>query len=86
MADKVGNYLESKGIKFLKECIPIKGEKLENGKIQIDFECLKDKTKQSKVYDSVVVATGRVPAISDMNLQNAGVELKGAKILTNEME
>ena len=31
MAEKVGEYMESKGVKFLKECIPIKGEKLENG-------------------------------------------------------
>ena len=38
MAEKVGNYMESKGIKFLKECIPVKGEKLENGKIEIEFE------------------------------------------------
>ena len=63
MADKVGDYMESKGIKFLKECVPIKGQKLENGKIEIEYENLKDKTVEKRVYDSVVVATGRTPVI-----------------------
>ena len=33
-----------------------------------------------------MVATGRIPAIGDMKLEKAGVELAKGKILTNEME
>jgi len=73
MAGKVGEYMEKQGIHFLKECVPLKGEKLENGQIEIEYEWVRDKKKDKKVYDSVVIATGRVPVMGDLNLEKVGV-------------
>ena len=38
MANRLGDFMEKHGIRFIKECVPVKYSKRENGKILVDYE------------------------------------------------
>jgi thioredoxin reductase (NADPH) len=78
-ADMIGTYMEDHGVKFRREVVPTKLEKLSDGKIQVTFS-----DGQQDVYDTVLVAIGRTADTKSLGLENVGIATnpKNAKILT----
>mmetsp|Transcript_1343 Transcript_1343/g.1652 ORF Transcript_1343/g.1652 Transcript_1343/m.1652 type:complete len:621 (+) Transcript_1343:166-2028(+) len=68
-ADKIGSYMEDHGLKFKKEVVPKKLEKVDGGRIHVTFS---DDTQD--VYDTVLVAIGRSADTKNIGLENVGIE------------
>jgi len=79
MADKIGDYMEKHGTKFIRGHVPEKLEKTEDGRIKVTWG------GGSDVYDSVFVAIGRNADVSMLGLENVNVKVsqKSGKILAN---
>lgn len=69
VADKIGSYMEDSGIKFRKEVVPKKLEKIEDDKIKVTFS-----DGQTDVFDTVLVAIGRSADTDKLGLENVGIE------------
>lgn len=67
--DKVDGFLSQTGVKFKREVVCKKLEKLENGSIQVTFS---DDTVDT--YDTVLVAVGRMADTEKLGLENIGVK------------
>ena len=78
-AEKIGEYMENHGVKFIRPCVPTKIEQLrapteteaglyrvtaKHGENEVTTEC-----------NSILMAVGRSPCTSGMGLENVGVEL-----------
>jgi len=77
MANKVGNYMESSGVKFKRGYNLVKFEKLEEdspGKIRVTFRN-PEGVEESDIYNTVCLAVGRAPCTKDIGLDTAGVKL-----------
>lgn len=90
MANKVADYMQETGIKFLKKYNLVKFEKLEEGspgKIRVTYKNADDKI-ESDVYDTVVLAIGRKPLIDDVHVANVGVQLheKSGFVITDDSD
>lgn len=68
-ADKIGSYMEDHGIKFRKEVVPKKLEKIDGDKIQVTFS-----DNSQDVYDTVLVAIGRSADTEKLGLENVGIK------------
>merc|ERR1719235_2755077 len=69
VATRIGDYMESKGCKFVRETVPSKFEKTSDGKTKVFVN-----DKEFGIYDTVFVAIGRTGCASWLNLEAAGVE------------
>lgn len=89
MADKIGNYMESNGVNFVRPCVPTKIEKLEDGqpgKYTV-YGKYSDGTEYSDTFNTVIFAIGRDPVTSTIGLDKAGVSLaKNGKVIADEKE
>jgi len=90
MANKIGDYMEQSGVKFLRGYNLVKFEKIEEGtpgKVRVTYKNSEDKI-ESAVYDSVVLAIGRKPIIEDVAVQNAGVKVheKSGFVVTDDAD
>jgi len=83
IATRIGDYMESKGTKFVRETVPSKFERTEDGKVRVFV-----KDKEYGIYDTVFVAIGRTGCASWLNLEAAGVAYnpKSGKILAGPDE
>lgn len=81
IATKIGNYMESKGVKFAREMVPSKFEKTADGKTKVFVD-----DKEYGVYDTVFIAIGRTGCAGWLNLEAAGVpyDAKSGKIKVKE--
>jgi len=69
-ADLIGDYMEDHGVKFKKEVLPKKLEKVNGDRIQVTF------TDDSvDVFDTVLVAIGRYADTDKLGLDNVGVDV-----------
>ena len=68
-AEKIGSYMEDHGIKFRKEVVPKKLEKVDGNQIKVTFS-----DGQTDVYDTVLVAIGRQADTQKLGLENVGIE------------
>jgi thioredoxin reductase (NADPH) len=86
-ATRVGKFMESKGTKFIYGAVPEAIEKLEDGRKKVSFRD-QNGNIQSDVYDSILVAIGRVANTPYLNLEAAGVKIdaENNKVFTNEFE
>jgi thioredoxin reductase (NADPH) len=57
----IGDYMDRKGVKFIKGAVPSKIEKTEDDKRNVTWVDAKDNTKEkgTKVFDTVMLAIGR---------------------------
>ncbi|XP_019768990.2 thioredoxin reductase 1, mitochondrial [Dendroctonus ponderosae] len=82
MASIVKAEMESRGVRFLLECLPESIEKNHTGKLQILYS---NKTKQkfSAEFDTILFAIGRRSLINELQLERAGVQtdLTNGKII-----
>lgn len=83
MANLVGEYMENSGVKFIHKHVPSRIEKQDDGKLKVFYAPSGGGDERSEVYDTVLVATGRIPGTAALNLDKVGVETdKSGKIVT----
>jgi len=82
-SQRIGDYMEAKGIKFVRETVPSKFEKMADGKVKVFVQ-----DKEYGIYDTVFVAIGRTGCAGWLNLEAAGVayDAKNGKIKANKDE
>jgi thioredoxin/glutathione reductase (selenoprotein) len=68
-ADKIGDYMVDHGVRFKRDVIPSKLEKIETGQTKVLFS---DGTEE--VYDTVLAAVGRMADTDKLGLESVGVE------------
>lgn len=86
MANLIGTYMETHGIKFARGCIPYEITRIKEGEPGELLVKYKDENGQSheEVYNTVLLAVGRDVCTDDLNLDKVGVKLnpKNKKIIT----
>ena len=90
MADRIGEHMEEDGVNFIRECVPVKLERIEEGapgKIKVTAK-YKDGTDFEDVFDTVCFAIGRDAETAKIGLDKAGVEInsKNGKIVADAGE
>lgn len=79
-SDKIGEYMEQSGTKFIKGSVPSKIEKTESGQYKVFWS--RDSNEESEVYDTVVAAIGRYADTSKLGCEAAKIETaKNGKII-----
>lgn len=87
MANRLGEYMENHGLKFMRSCIPTNFSRSSNGRVLVEYENVNDKTKHQEEYDTCLLAIGRSPDVSLLNLEQIGVKLsRSGKIIVGENE
>ena len=83
LAEMVVGHMESLGTQFYRNTVPIRLERLESGRIRAFY---RQGTKESEAdFDTVMVATGRVPSTVGLGLDTIGIRMTGdGKILTEK--
>eukprot|EP00462_Mataza_sp_D1_P023286 CAMPEP_0175133120 /NCGR_PEP_ID=MMETSP0087-20121206/7463_1 /TAXON_ID=136419 /ORGANISM="Unknown Unknown, Strain D1" /LENGTH=607 /DNA_ID=CAMNT_0016415569 /DNA_START=30 /DNA_END=1853 /DNA_ORIENTATION=+ len=78
-SDKIGEFMEQTGTKFIRGTVPSEIKKNDNGSFQVYW----DDGKQSDTFDTVVAAIGRYADTKSLGLENAGVQTnpKNGKIV-----
>mmetsp|Transcript_24607 Transcript_24607/g.59226 ORF Transcript_24607/g.59226 Transcript_24607/m.59226 type:complete len:384 (-) Transcript_24607:388-1539(-) len=83
MANKIGDYMEQHGTKFLRGFTPTRCDKQEDGKLKVTYQPKAGGEAQTVVVDTLLLAIGRIPETRWLNLDKIGVKLdKLGKILT----
>merc|ERR1719336_3218941 len=90
MAGKIGEYMEEHGINFIRECVPTKIEKIEDGtpgKLKVTAK-YNDGTEFVDEFNTVIFAIGRDACTGNMGLDKVGVSLnpKNGKVIHDEAE
>lgn len=85
ISDMIGNYMEKHGTKFKKGFVPVKVEKLSSGKKAVTYKS--QDSEFTEEFDTVLVATGRVPETKALCLDKVGVKLaSNEKILIDKYD
>jgi len=90
MAGKIGEFMEEHGINFIRECVPTKIEKIEDGspaKLKVTAK-YNDGTEFVDEFNTVIFAIGRDACTGNIGLDKVGVALnpKNGKVLHDEAE
>ncbi|XP_071438887.1 thioredoxin reductase 1, cytoplasmic-like [Hetaerina americana] len=90
MAYMIGAHMESHGVKFLKNTIPLRiTEKSPGspGELAVAYKMCDGKVKEQQ-FNTVMFATGRSPCTSNIGLEEIGVELnkRNGKIAVDDYE
>ena len=90
MAGKIGEYMEENGVNFVRECVPTKIEKLEDGnpgKLRVHAK-YNDGTDFVDEFNTVIFAIGRSACTENLGLDKVGVALnpKNGKVLHDARE
>uniref|UniRef100_A0A803XTA2 Thioredoxin reductase 1, cytoplasmic n=2 Tax=Meleagris gallopavo TaxID=9103 RepID=A0A803XTA2_MELGA len=91
MANKIGEYMEEHGIKFIREFVPIKIEQIEEGtpgRLKVTAKSTKDDKVIEEEYNTVLLAIGRDACTRKIGLDKVGVKIneKTGKIPVDDME
>lgn len=86
MALRLGNYMEHYGTRMIRQCVPSRFSKSENGKILVDYENLLDKTRHSEEFDTILMAIGRTPDTKNLGLEELGILTNNGKIIVDEKD
>jgi pyruvate/2-oxoglutarate dehydrogenase complex dihydrolipoamide dehydrogenase (E3) component len=79
MANKIGDYMAEHGVKFIKESVPCKIEKVEGDRRKVAWVNSNDKSKKiigEDVFDTVMLAIGRNADTKKLGCDKVGIELK----------
>jgi thioredoxin reductase (NADPH) len=89
MANKVGDYMEAKGVKFLKQYVPTKIERVsegEPGTVRVTAFS-EGKGEYVEEFNTVLVAVGRESTTTTIGLENIGLKPgKNGKIVTDDSD
>ncbi|KAK3102799.1 hypothetical protein FSP39_014001 [Pinctada imbricata] len=90
MAEKIGDYMKTHGVKFVRPCVPTKIEKLEDGtpgKYRVTGKFTDTGKEYSEIYNTIIFAIGRDPCTSTIGLDKIGLKLnKSGFVPVNEQE
>jgi len=83
IANRIGDYMQTKGVKFVRETVPSKFEKTADGKVKVFVG-----DAEYGIYDTVFVAIGRTGCAGWLNLEAAGIpyDAKSGKVKANKDE
>jgi thioredoxin reductase (NADPH) len=86
MANKVADHMLAEGVKFIREAVPTKIEKLDDGKLVVTYSG--PNGEQDEIFDTVMFATGRDVCTTEIGLDKAGVEIdkRSLKVFTNDAD
>jgi len=92
-ADKIGDYMEAHGTKFVRKCTVSKIEKLEEGspgkyKVTGIYTSASDQagTEFTGEYNTILFAVGREPCTKNMGLEQIGVNLSKSGFVVSDDE
>uniref|UniRef100_A0A2L2XZH9 thioredoxin-disulfide reductase (NADPH) n=1 Tax=Parasteatoda tepidariorum TaxID=114398 RepID=A0A2L2XZH9_PARTP len=83
MAERIGNYMQGEGIKFLRPCVPTKIEKNESAEHMLRVTGKMESGEEiADEYDTVLFAIGRDSCTTGIGLETVGVKVnpKNGKI------
>ncbi len=87
MAERVGTYMAAHGTKMYRPAIPVELSKSASGKINVHYKMMTNNEEKNEEFDTVLLAIGRKPVTSDLNLERAGLKAEeSGKIITNEYD
>ncbi|CAK9295272.1 unnamed protein product [Gordionus sp. m RMFG-2023] len=95
MAELIGKYMSIHGITFIRPAVPVKIEKIQDGKpgIYRVYYKVKDKdgneTEQNEDFNTIILAIGRIAKSKDVGLDTAaGIKLhpESHKVITDERD
>uniref|UniRef100_A0A2P2HXB3 thioredoxin-disulfide reductase (NADPH) n=1 Tax=Hirondellea gigas TaxID=1518452 RepID=A0A2P2HXB3_9CRUS len=90
MANKIAEYMEKQGVKFIRGAVPTKVEQIEAGSpgtLRVTAAPTDGGEAITGEYNTVVVAIGRDPCTSDIGIENTGAELaKNGKLIVDDVE
>jgi len=82
IATRIGDYMKTKGCKFVRETVPSKFEKTADGKVKVFVD-----DKEYDTYDTVFVAIGRTGCAGWLNLEAVGIPYnKNGKVVVDKNE
>lgn len=82
MAGLIGDYMEQHGTRFIRSAVPTQIVK-ENDQLRVTYD--QNGESKSELFDTVMVATGRIADTKGLNLEDVGIKVdKNGKIFTNE--
>lgn len=84
MVAKIVEKMEELGVRFLNQSNPSSFEKLENGKILAKWSANGLPEVFEEEFDTILLATGRTPDLSGLNLEAVNVELKWSKVVVDK--
>ena len=83
IAEKVGEYMDSQGVKFIKKAVPVKIELNKQGRKVVTYKQGEDEIEDE--YDTVMFAIGRSADTAGLNVEGVGVKVaKNGKIIAGD--
>lgn len=79
MAGMIVDFMETQGTKFIRKCVPSGIVKKDSGKLAVSYKNTETGEEVTDEYDTVLMAVGRVPETSGLNLPAAGVTVDDTK-------
>ncbi|XP_009282711.1 PREDICTED: thioredoxin reductase 3 [Aptenodytes forsteri] len=91
MAEKVGAYMETHGIKFIRKFVPVQVEQLEEGmpgRLKVTAKSTEGPEIFEEEYNTVLIAIGRDACTRNIGLETIGVKIneKNGKVPVNDEE
>ncbi|XP_071295748.1 thioredoxin reductase 3 isoform X2 [Agelaius tricolor] len=91
MAEKVGAYMETHGVKFIRKFVPVQVEQLEQGmpgRLKVTAKSTEGSETLEEEYNTVLLAIGRDACTRNIGLQTIGVKIneKNGKVPVNDEE
>ncbi|XP_068058056.1 thioredoxin reductase 3 [Anomalospiza imberbis] len=91
MAEKVGAYMETHGVKFIRKFVPVQVEQLEQGmpgRLKVTAKSTEGPEILQEEYNTVLIAIGRDACTRNIGLQTIGVKIneKNGKVPVNDEE
>ncbi|XP_038005289.1 thioredoxin reductase 3 [Motacilla alba alba] len=91
MAEKVGAYMETHGVKFIRKFVPVQVEQLEQGmpgRLKVTAKSTEGSEILEEEYNTVLLAIGRDACTRNIGLQTIGVKIneKNGKVPVNDEE
>ena len=87
MAQRLGNYMESHGMRFMKECVPTKITKTESGRLLVEYKNHQENQIVTEEFDTCLMAIGRTADTKSLGVENVGIKLsKQGKIIVDAKE
>ncbi|XP_043565881.1 thioredoxin reductase 1, cytoplasmic-like [Chiloscyllium plagiosum] len=91
MAELIGDYMETHGVKIIRQFVPTKIEQIEAGtpgKLKVTAQSTDGTDQMAEEYNTVLLAIGRDASTKNIGLEKVGVKVieKTGKIPVNELE
>ncbi|XP_075014988.1 thioredoxin reductase 3 [Calonectris borealis] len=91
MAEKVGAYMETHGVKFIRKFVPVQVEQLEEGmpgRLKVTAKSTEGPEMFEEEYNTVLIAVGRDACTRNIGLETIGVKIneKNGKVPVNDEE